>query len=190
VTDLDVHLAAIIGGDTRAFGSWMGSAEPRVRDSLRSFARVVDVEAVLQETLLRTWQVAPRFVADGRPNGLVRMAIRIGRNLALSELRRMTATPIDGDDLEAALAAAERPASVPDPMLRQAIAECRDKLPGKPREVLDARLACAGGQDDAELATALRMKLNTFLQNVTRARRLIAECLGKRGVAIDQELGT
>ena len=70
--DLDVHLAAIVGGDPRAFGSWMSGAEPRVRDSLRSFAQVIDVEAVLQETLLRTWQVAPRFVADGRPNGLVR----------------------------------------------------------------------------------------------------------------------
>lgn len=187
--DLDVHLAAIVGGDARAFGSWMSGAEPRVRDSLRSFAQVIDVEAVLQETLLRTWQVAPRFVADGRPNGLIRMAIRIGRNLAVSELRRMKATPTDTSDLETALAAGDRPASAPDPMLRKAIAECRDKLPGKPREALEARLASAGGQDDGDLATALRMTLNTFLQNVTRARQLIAECLGKRGVAIDLELG-
>lgn len=188
--DLDVHLAAIVGGDARAFGSWMSGAEPRVRDSLRSFAQVIDVEAVLQEALLRTWQVAPRFVADGRPNGLVRMAIRIGRNLAVSEVRRTKAVPTEGDDLEAALAAGERPASAPDPMLRKAIAECRDKLPARPREALDARLASAGGQDDDDLATTLRMKLNTFLQNVTRARQLIADCLHKRGVAIDQELGT
>jgi len=187
--DLDVYLAAILGGDTRAFGGWMSGAEPRVRDSLRSFAQVIDVEAVLQETLLRTWQVAPRFVADGRPNGLLRMAIRIGRNLAISEVRRMKATPTDGEALEAALAAGDRPMSAPDPMLRKAIAECRDKLPAKPRQALDARLASAGGQDDDDLATALRMKLNTFLQNVTRARQLIADCLGKRGVAIDLELG-
>jgi DNA-directed RNA polymerase specialized sigma24 family protein len=187
--DLDGYLAAIVGGDTRAFGSWMSGAEPRVRDSLRSFAQVIDVEAVLQETLLRTWQVAPRFVADGRPNGLVRMAIRIGRNLAVSEVRRTKATPTEGDDLETALAAGERPASAPDPMLRKAIAECHDKLPDKPRQAIDARLASAGGQDDDDLAATLRMKLNTFLQNVTRARQLIADCLHKRGVAIDQELG-
>jgi len=187
--DLDAYLTAIAGGDSHAFGRWMAGAEPRVRDSLRSFARVIDVEAVLQETLLRTWQVAPRFVADGLPNGLVRMAIRIGRNLAISEVRRMKATPTDGDDLEAALAAGDRPMSAPDPMLRRAIAECRDKLPDKPRQALDARLASAGGQDDGELATALRMKLNTFLQNVTRARQLIADCLGKRGITIDLELG-
>jgi DNA-directed RNA polymerase specialized sigma24 family protein len=187
--DLDVYLAAIAGGDARAFGRWMSGAEPRVRDTLRSFAQVIDVEAVLQETLLRTWQVAPRFVADGRPNGLVRLAIRIGRNLAISELRRRKSTPAEPGDLEAALAVGERPASAPDPMLRRAIAECRDRLPGKPRAALDARLASAGGQDDDELAAALRMKLNTFLQNVTRARQLIADCLQKRGVAIDLELG-
>lgn len=187
--DLDVHLAAIAGGDARAFGSWMSGAEPRVRDSLRSFAQVIDVEAVLQETLLRTWQVAPRLVADGQPNGLLRMAIRIGRNLAVSEVRRTRATPTEGHDLESALAAGGRPASTPDPMLRKAIAECRDKLPAKPRAALDARLASAGGQDDDDLATALRMKLNTFLQNVTRARQLIADCLHKRGVVLDRELG-
>ena len=187
--DLDVHLAAIVAGDTRAFGSWMAGAEPRVRDSLRSFAQVVDVEAVLQETLLRSWQVAPRLVDDGRPDGLLRMAIRIGRNLAVSELRRTRAAPTNGDELDAALATRDTPPSAPDPMLRKAIADCRDKLPGKPRQALDARLASAGGQDDSDLATALHMTLNTFLQNFTRARQLIADCLGKRGVAIDQELG-
>ena len=187
--DLDVHLTAIIDGDTGAFGRWMAGAEPRVRDSLRSFAPVIDVEAVVQETLLRIWQVAPRFTADGRPNGLVRLAIRVGRNLAISEVRRTRATPVRGDDLEAAVSAGEAPCATPDPMLRQAIAECRDKLPGKPRQALDARLASAGAQDDGDLASALHMTLNTFLQNFTRARQLIADCLGKRGVAIDRELG-
>ncbi|HEX8106410.1 MAG TPA: hypothetical protein VF516_01730, partial [Kofleriaceae bacterium] len=112
--DLDTHLAAIIAGETRAFGAWLAGAEPHVRDSLRSFARVIDVEAVLQETLLRVWQVAPRFIPDGRANGLLRLAIRIGRNLAISEVRRTRATPTGGDDLEAALSAAEAPAA-PDP---------------------------------------------------------------------------
>src|SRR5215813_8673260 len=127
--ELDVHLAAIIGGDTRAFGAWLAGAEPHVRDSLRSFARSIDVEAVLQETLLRVWQVAPRFVPDGRANGLVRLAVRIGRTLAISEVRRTRATPVAGDDLEHVLAASEAPQRSPDPLLRRAIGECRDKLP-------------------------------------------------------------
>ena len=107
--DLDAHLPAIVVGDTRSFGAWLAGAEPRVRDSLRSFARAIDVEAVLQETLLRVWQVAPRFIPDGRANGLVRLAIRIGRNLAVSEVRRTRATPTGDADLEAALAAVEAP---------------------------------------------------------------------------------
>ncbi|MBA3397052.1 MAG: sigma-70 family RNA polymerase sigma factor, partial [Deltaproteobacteria bacterium] len=94
-SDLDLHLGAIVAGDTRAFARWLAGAEPPVRESLRSFARVVDVEAVLQEALLRVWQVAPRFVADGRPNGLLRLGVRIARNLAVSEVRRTRAVPVE-----------------------------------------------------------------------------------------------
>lgn len=187
--DLDVHLAAIVGGDKHAFARWLAGAERPVRDSLRSFARVIDVEAVLQEALLRVWQVAPRFEPDGRANGLLRLGVRIARNLAVSEVRRLRATPADAGDLEAALAAHELPASPPDPILRQAIEACRDKLPAKPRQALDARLASAGGHDDDHLARSLGMKLNTFLQNFTRARQLLAECLRRSGIVLDEELG-
>ena len=181
MTDLDVHLSAIIAGDARAFGHWLAGAEGTVRDTLRSFATVVDVEAVLQEALLRVWQVAPRFEPDGRPNGLLRLGIRIARNLAVSEVRRTRATPVDVEDLEAALATAEPDA--PDPMLRKAIVDCRDKLPPKPRQALDTRLT-SNGNDDVELAESVGMKLNTFLQNFTRARQLLVDCLKKKGIAL------
>jgi RNA polymerase sigma-70 factor (ECF subfamily) len=183
--ELDVHLAQIVAGDADAFARWLSGAEPTVRLSLASFATVVDVEAVLQESLLRVWQVAPRFVADGAPNGLLRLAIRIGRNLAVSELRRTKTRPVEPSDLEPHLDEV-RPIE-PDPMLRAAIVECRDKLPAKPRQAFDARLG--GGDEDRTLAERLGMQLNTFLQNFARARKLLAECLSKRGIAIDQELG-
>lgn len=183
--DLDVHLAQIVAGDADAFARWLTGVEPTVRLSLASFATVVDVEAVLQESLLRVWQVAPRFVADGAPNGLLRLAIRIGRNLAVSELRRTKTRPVEPSDLEPHLDEV-RPIE-PDPMLRAAIVECRDKLPAKPRQAFDARLR--GGDEDRTLAERLGMQLNTFLQNFARARKLLAECLSKRGIAIDQELG-
>jgi RNA polymerase sigma factor (sigma-70 family) len=183
--DLDVHLAAIVAGDADAFARWLAGAEMPVRLSLASFAAVVDVEAVVQESLLRVWQVAPRFEPDGNPNGLLRFGVRIARNLAVSELRRTKTRPVEPADLEDHR---EVRASEPDPMLRRAIIECRDKLPAKPREVLDARLHSAGADDDVTLAEALGMRLNTFLQNFSRARKLLAECLGKRGIAVDQEL--
>ena len=158
-----------------------------MRLSLRSFAAVVDVEAVLQESLLRVWQVARRFEPDGKPNGLFRLAIRIARNLAISEVRRTrsaAAAPADVEDLEEA---STEPHEV-DPMLRRAIVDCRANLPPKPRQALDARLASAGGADDTDLAESIGMKLNTFLQNFTRARQLLADCLRKKGVDVAQEL--
>jgi RNA polymerase sigma-70 factor (ECF subfamily) len=175
--DLDIEIDAIVAGDTAAFGRWLALAETPLRDSLRSFASVVDVESVLQEAMVRIWQVAPRFERDGRDNGLLRLGVRIARNLAISEVRRRKSTEPSDDDLVAPEVTA------PDPMLRRAIVDCRDKLPNKPREALDARLA---GGDDDELAAALNMKLNTFLQNITRARKLLADCLRNKGVPIEE----
>lgn len=185
MTDLDVYLAGIVAGDVQHFAAWLAGAEPTVRASLRSFAVAIDAEAVLQESLLRVWQVAGRFEPDGRPNGLLRLAIRIARNLAVSEVRRTRATPVEAETLENAMVVDP---SDPDPLLRRAIEECRKALPAKPRQALDARLEAGGGRDDVELAEALSMKLNTFLQNFTRARQLLADCLRKKGVDIDQEL--
>ena len=190
--DLDVHLTAILAGDTRAFGRWMAGAELTIRDSLRSFVTVVDVEAVLQESLLRVWQVRERFERDGRPNGLLRLGIRIARNLAVSEVRRLKSRPVPEDDLERALMMAETydASRESDPMLRGVLAECHGMLPAKPRQALDARLAGEGGKPDEDLAEALGMRLNTFLQNFTRARRMLAECLKKHGVTLEEELGS
>jgi DNA-directed RNA polymerase specialized sigma24 family protein len=185
--DLDVHLSALQARDTRSFGLWMAGAEPAIRASLRSFATAVDVEAVLQEALLRVWNVAPRFVPDGEPNGLLRLGVRIARNLAISEVRRTRARPTPDEQLERA--SEDVNPALPDPMLRKTIAECHDALPDKPKQALGARLSSRGGQDDADLAASLGMRLNTFLQNFTRARRLLAECLRKHGVAVEPELG-
>lgn len=186
--DLDLHLAAIAQGDASSFGRWAASAEPALRASLRSFAASVDTEAVLQETLLRVWQVAPRFSPDGRPNGLLRLALRAARNLAVSETRRRRSTPAEVDDIEALLAHAEGLAEPADPLLRGVIAGCRDRLPEKPGQALDARLQSAGNEPDERLAERLGMRLNTFLQNFTRARKLLARCLAEHGVEVDPAL--
>jgi RNA polymerase sigma-70 factor (ECF subfamily) len=190
--DLDAHLPAILAGDTRAFGRWMAGAEDAMRASLRSFAAVVDVEAILQEALLRVWQVAPRFVADGRPNGLLRLGVRIARNLAVSELRRTKSRPAPQEDLERAMAlSADVDVSEhgPDPMLREVLARCHEQLPDKPRQVMSLRISPSGGRSDDELASAVGMRLNTFLQNFTRARRMLAECLKKHGIVREEWLG-
>jgi DNA-directed RNA polymerase specialized sigma24 family protein len=188
MSDLDANLSGIVAGDPEAFASWVAGAEPRLRSSLRPFATHLDAEAVLQECLLRVWQVAPRFEPDGRPDALLRLGLRIARNLAISELRRLRVRP----SLVASLADAPLPEPAvdpvrPDPLLRRIIAACRGKLPGKPASALQARLA-GSSRSDAELAESLGMKLNTFLQNFTRARRLLAECLARNGVDLEAEM--
>ena len=189
--DLDAHLALIRSGDADAFGRWLAGAEATIRDSLRSFAAVVDVEAVLQEALLRTWQIAPRLEPDGKPNALLRVGIRIARNLAVSERRRMRGAAADDDALDRALA--DDPLHEPspahsDPALRRAIAECAGALPEQPARALHARLENAGAAPDDELGARLGMRKNTFLQNFGRARKLLAECLRRRGIDLALEL--
>lgn len=188
--DLDAHFAGIAAGDAAAFARWLAGAEPCLRQSLRPFAARVDTEAVIQEALLRTWQVAPRHTPDGRPNSLLRLAQRIGKNLCIDETRRARLTPADDEALE--LASAEHtdpePASGPDPWLRRIIDECKKLLPGKPAEALAARLESGGAEPDETLAERLGMRLNTFLQNFTRARKLLGECLEKRRVDLSMEM--
>jgi DNA-directed RNA polymerase specialized sigma24 family protein len=188
--DLDAHLPAIAAGDAVAFGRWLTGVEGRVRLALRSFAGVVDVEAVVQEAFLRTWQLAPRVEPDGRADALLRFCIRIAHNLAIDEARRTRRQhPLDQEALERASAAAlgSAGAAPADPFLRAAIAECRERLPPKPAQALSARLESGGAEPDATLALGLGMRLNTFLQNFTRARKLLADCLKARGVELQAE---
>jgi len=187
--DRDALLPAIAAGDTQAFAVWLRDAEPRVRSSLARFARAVDTEAVLQEALLRIWQVAGRVRLDGRGDTLVRLAIQIAHNLAIDHVRRdrrLTQTeraelagfsPNDVDD-----------SPPPDPLLREVIVACIEKLPRQPSAALHARLENAGSDPDETLANRLGMQLNTFLKNFGRARTLLLECLRGRGVSLPLSL--
>jgi RNA polymerase sigma-70 factor (ECF subfamily) len=187
--DLDDELPAIGLGDTVAFGRWIAGAEPLLRCRLRPFAARVDAEAVLQEALLRTWQIAPRFIPDGRPNGLLRVAHRIARNLAISEARRVRTVASEDADDPAFEEDADRPERAPsDPLLRRVIATCREALPDKPAQALAARLESGGCEPDDVLAERLGMRKNTFLQNFTRARKLLKDCLESRGIDLRSEL--
>ncbi|HVM68995.1 MAG TPA: hypothetical protein VM204_04080, partial [Gaiellaceae bacterium] len=76
---------------------------------------------------------------------------------------------------------------LPDPLLRRVLARCIDALPEQPRRVLGLRLA-SSGEGDAAMAQALNMRLNTFLQNFGRARKMLADCLAKGGVAVAEGL--
>ncbi len=181
MNDLDRHLPAIAAGDAAAFAAWLRGAEEPLRRSLRPFATAIDTEAVLQEALLRVWQVAARVTVD-RPNALLALATRIARNLAIDGTRRRRAAPVSTEELERA--AGDVAPVEPDPLLREAIARCHDKLPAAPRRAFDARLA--GGADDHRLAALAEQSLNTFLKNIGRARAFLVECLARAGVTMER----
>ena len=67
----------------------------------------------------------------------------------------------------------------------EASRRCLDKLPRRPGEAMRARLR--GGPDGA-LARALGMRVNTFLQNIVRARKLLAKCLETYGGRLQEHL--
>jgi RNA polymerase sigma-70 factor (ECF subfamily) len=183
--DLDEIAPALALGDADAFAWWLARAEPALRRSLIPFATQVDVEAVLQESLLRVWQVAKRFRPDGKPNGLLRLARRIAHNLAIDSIRRDRHGDSNLLDSEDANVPSIEPIE-PDPLLREAVERCHADLPDRPRAAMASRVKSRGGSADRVLAEALGMSLNTFLQNVTRARRLLAECLERRGIHLDE----
>lgn len=176
--DLDIHLWGIASGDARAYGAFLAAAEPTVRRSLRSFATRVDVEAVLQEAFLRLWQVAPRVERDGKPNALLRLGLRIARNLALDDLKRRREVQLPEDSEPAA-----EPAFA-DPLTQEHIRRCFGELPKQPSAALRARLDAEPAEDDGLLAERLGMRKNTFFQNVARARKLLADCLARVGIVL------
>lgn len=172
-------------GNTEAFASWVRRCEPSLRKSLSPFARATDTEAILQEALLRMWRLA-RGLALGGENASLRYALRLTRNLALSELRRQRrVSAVELAELERLPQGAVDPDPPPDDLLRRAVSRCIEKLPPRPRQVLRLRLT---GLPDRDLARSATMKLNTFLQNVVRARRLLAECLDRAGVRVAEYL--
>jgi DNA-directed RNA polymerase specialized sigma24 family protein len=181
----DESFAEARKGNPFAFVEWMGSAELPIRLSLRRFAQAVDVESIVQETLLRMWLLAqdPEKALVGE-NAALKFAIVLARNLARNEARRigrerllppedLPPVPVD-------------PSPTSDPRLAAHIKHCLDRLKGRSKEALMARLRSGATQPDTTLAAAVSMTLNTFLQNIVRARKSMEECLEKRGVRLSE----
>lgn len=175
-------------GDRGAFAQWMGMVEIPLRRSLHRFARAVDVEAAVQETLLRMWMVAgdPQRVLQGS-NASLKYAFAVGRIVALEEMRRYRQDRFVELDVLENLPEGRINPDPPDPALARKLQDCVERLPRRPREALWARVH-DGRLPDRQLADALRMKANTFFQNIVRARRLLRECLERRGVRLEEIL--
>jgi len=183
VTEIDVAFAAARMRGAEAFARWMALVERPLRASLRRFARAVDVESVMQEALLRMW-IACRDterIIEG-DNASLRFALRVARNVALEEVRRARLEHLVAlEDLDPSVEPSIDPKPLPDTGLMRAIRDCVERLRGMPRAALFARLASGHAVGDRDLAATLDMAVNTFLQNIVRARKSVADCLERKG---------
>ena len=185
--DVDALFGRVCDGDREAFADWMGAVEAPIRRLLGRYARAIDVESVLQETLLRMWVYAQDRGRELRGEAAsLRFAIGMARNIARSEARRMgRMTFLPPADLPEVIVDPDPPS---DPALERAIRKCFERLKGQPRAALQIRLSLQGSHSDRELARIADMTLNTFLQNIVRARKAMAECLRGRGVVLEEAM--
>jgi DNA-directed RNA polymerase specialized sigma24 family protein len=188
MTEVDELWLRACAQDKQAFGDWAGRVERPVRRSLERFARAIDVEGVVQETLLRMWELARghEITLTGE-NASQRYARTLAYNLARNLARRhRRETLLPPDELP------EDPAATPlapprDPFLLLHIRDCLAALKGKLKRAMTARLEHGHRPDDV-VAGMLKMKKNTFLQNIVRARKQVDECLATKGVHEHEEL--
>src|SRR5262245_1014992 len=184
VTELDALFATARSGDAMAFASWAGQVERPVRSSLSRFARAVDLEVVVQETLLRMWLLATRSGKElTGDHASLRMALAVARNVAREEVRRSrhgSLVPIEECESDPEMVVP--PPAGHDPGLAQAIRDCIGGIRGRPKAALELRIHEGHERPDRELAEQLGLKLNTFLQHIVRARRSLADCLRRKGV--------
>lgn len=168
--------------DEAAFARWLARCEVRLRRSLRPFAQVVDVEAVLQETAIQIWEYdAVKIAPTGSPEFLLRWAYVVARNKALNVARRAgRLVPLEMHQ-EAAPSAMQAHS---DPLLRTRIRGCLEQLLPHFRRVLDARLKDDGQRPDRELAGSLGMSFDAFRQNLARGRRALEGCLKTHGIDV------
>lgn len=172
-----------------AYADWMSLVELPLRRALARWSRAVDVEVVVQETFLRMWIRAVDGPPLEGPNASLRFAHKVARNVAREEARRAHTdrlVPLDGEDDSLEPFVDPEPAS--DHGLRRVIRKCIDALPRRPREALRARLRLGATTPDRDIASNLRMKSNTFLQNIVRARKFLEECLARNGVKLKEVL--
>jgi DNA-directed RNA polymerase specialized sigma24 family protein len=186
-TRVDLFFTAARADNLKAFIDWMGSVELPIRRSLERHARAVDVESSVQETFLRMWVLAQDNERElTGENASLRFAIGMARNLARAEARRTGREHLLPTGELPEIPIAPRPSS--DPALRRAIRSCLEKLPKKPKAAIEARIDYGAAIPDGNIAKLLKMTRNTFLQNVVRARKLVAACLESGGIRLSEVL--
>ncbi len=187
MSEIDSLYQAACRGDQQALAAWMGRVERPIRLSLESYARAVDVEGIVQETLflmlLRARDGGRQLTGE---DASLKFAIGMARKLAKSQARKLgREIYLPTEDLPEPQAILDPPS---DPLLARAIRECFAKLTRQPRRALQAQILHDSDLDGRRIAKRVGMTANTFWQNIKRARRQLADCLRDKGVPLEEIL--
>lgn len=174
------ELQAIVRRDQEAFKRWLKRCESPLKRSLGTFAELVDIEAVVQDTAIKVWQEAPRITPDGRPAFLLRWSRTVAINSARNILRRTEhradhRDPLPSDDELQELEVA--PFQAPDPFLEKRVRQCLDRLQPNQQRSFRTRIDDDGAHKDRELAESIGMGFDAFRQNLARGRKALVACL-------------
>ena len=187
--DLEVdELRAIAARDQTAFTRWFARCEIPLKRSLHSFAELVDVESIAQDTAFKVWQDASRITPDGRPGFLLRWSKTVALNDARNKVRssghrRDHRVPLPNED------APEAGTTSPiDPFFRERIARCFERLQANQQRTFRARLDDGGVRADRDLATSIGMSFDAFRQNLARGRKALVACLGSFNIDVMEYL--
>lgn len=190
MTEIDQCFERIRPGGLDGFPQWISMVEMPVRLSLRSYARAVDAESVLQETMMRMWVLAQGEAREsmGGENASLRRAIEVARNIARTEASQtgcQALLPRDGTDhVEAA------PVFQPDPELYEATKDCLRKLDdGLQPHLLHWRLEVSW-VPDAFLAKEFHVETDRFVRSIMTAKLHVARCLEQQGIELHGEIET
>ena len=178
--DYDVEVAelhAIGRRDRDTFSRWFARCEIPLKQSLRSFAQVVDVEALVQDTAFKVWEHASRITPDGRTGFLLRWARTVALNAARNIARRPGHRPEHQVPLEDHPEAGAAVIMAGDPILRARIRQCLERLQTHQQRAFRARFDDSGQRTDRDLATSVGMSFDVFRQNMTRGRKALVKCL-------------
>jgi DNA-directed RNA polymerase specialized sigma24 family protein len=183
------ELRAIAARDATAFTRWFARCEIPLKQSLRSFAELVDVESVAQDAAFKVWENADHITPDRRPGFLLRWTKTVALNDARNKVRR------SGQRIEHREALPADDSFVPPvrPLMRDTffldrVRRCLDKLNPHQLRAFRARLDDGGVRPDRELAASIGVGFDAFRQNLTRGRKALVECLGASGIAVREYL--
>ena len=175
----DALLAAIAGGDRRAFQTVMARhAASMIALAERVTGNRDDADEIVQQAFLKVWAHAGRWRPDGEAK-FSSWLYRVVLNLCIDLRRRAPLVPLEAagdvadggpDGLDAAIAAGRR----------RLVADAMEGVPARQRQALS--LYYFGEVSSPRAAEILDVSLAAFESLLVRGKRALRTALARRGI--------